>query len=120
MDNPLSMQTKPISEAMDVRAPDNSEIRLLLNGERGGTCHCTLLPQAISLAGVHKTVEEIWYCIEGKGEVWRKQGETVSVVEITPGVALTIPTHTHFQFRNTGNAPLKIIITTMPPWPGED
>jgi hypothetical protein len=28
------------------------------------------------------------------------------------------PRLTPFQFRNTGNAPLKFIIATTPPWPG--
>ena len=33
--------------------------------------------------------------------------------------SLTIEVGTHFQFRNTGDEPLCIVITTMPPWPGE-
>jgi mannose-6-phosphate isomerase-like protein (cupin superfamily) len=33
---------------------------------------------------------------------------------------LAIPVGTRFQFRNTSAAPLDIIGTTMPPWPGED
>jgi mannose-6-phosphate isomerase-like protein (cupin superfamily) len=119
MDNHVHSQTRQMSEEMDVRAPDGSEIRLLLNMERGGVCHCTLQPYTTSIAGVHKTIEEIWYCIQGEGQVWRKEGEHASIVDIFPGVCLTIPTHTHFQIRNTGNVPLCVIITTMPPWPGE-
>jgi mannose-6-phosphate isomerase-like protein (cupin superfamily) len=118
MNNPNHMQTIQTPEKMDVRAPDGSEIRLLLNMNRGGVCHCTLQPHTASIAGVHKTIEEIWYCIQGQGQVWRKEGENANIVDIFPGVCLTIPTHTHFQFRNTGPAPLCIIITTMPPWPG--
>ena len=112
------MQTRQTPAEMDIRAPDGSEIRLLLNMHRGGICHCTLQPNTTSIAGVHKTIEEIWYCIQGQGQVWRKDGEYASVVDISPGMCLTIPTHTHFQFRNTGNVPLCIIIMTMPPWPG--
>ena len=118
MDNPTHMQTKPTPKEMDVRAPDGSEIRLLLDMNRGGVCHCTLQPNTTSIAGVHKTIEEIWYCIQGQGQVWRKEGENASVADIFPGMCLTIPTHTHFQFRNTGTTPLCITITTMPPWPG--
>ncbi len=86
----------------------------------GSAVHCTLPPHEISLAVCHKTVEEVWYFIEGQGEVWRKQGKREEVVEIKNGVCITIPTGTHFQFRNTGSEPLKFLITTMPPWPGEN
>src|SRR5436190_22236380 len=120
MNNPQHIQTKQTPDKMDIRAPDGSEIRLLLNMERDGTCHCTLPPQTASIAGVHKTIEEIWYCIQGQGQMWRKVGENESVVDISPGTCLTIPTHTYFQFRNTGTTPLCIIITTMPPWPGPE
>ncbi len=112
------MQTSHIATEMDVRAPDGTEIRLLLNMKRGGMCHCTLQPDATSIAGVHNTIEEIWYCIQGQGQVWRKEGDDASIIEISPGICLTIPTHTHFQFRNTGTIPLCVLITTMPPWPG--
>ncbi len=73
--------------------------------------HCTLPPHKISLAVRHKTVEEVWYFIEGRGEVWRKQGNHEEVVEVKSGVCITIPTGTHFQFRNTGNEPLQFIIS---------
>jgi mannose-6-phosphate isomerase-like protein (cupin superfamily) len=74
----------------------------------------------MSVAVCHKTVEEAWYFIEGQGEVWRKQGKREEVVEVKNGVCISIPTGTHFQFRNTGNEPLKFLITTMPAWPGEN
>jgi mannose-6-phosphate isomerase-like protein (cupin superfamily) len=37
---------------------------------------------------------------------------------VHPGICVTIPLHTHFQFRNTGTEPLCFIIATMPTWPG--
>jgi len=85
----------------------------------GGLVHCTLPPHGISLAVEHRTIGEIWYFIQGRGQVWRKQGDREEVVDIGPGTCLTIPTGTHFQFRNTGKDPLCFIIATMPPWPGE-
>ena len=85
----------------------------------GGLAHCTLPPHGISLAVKHKTIGEIWYFIKGRGQVWRKQGDREEVVDVGPGTYLTIPTGTHFQFRNTGKDPLCFIIATMPPWPGE-
>lgn len=102
----------------DTMAPDGSEIRLLPEMSMGGMCHCTLLPGKTSIAIKHKTVEEIWYCLEGEGEVWRKMNDKDKIVQINKGISLAIPTGTHFQFRNTGTQPLCFIITTMPPWPG--
>lgn len=37
---------------------------------------------------------------------------------MSAGTSLTIPPRTAFQFRNTGMGPLRILIVTMPPWPG--
>ncbi|HUG80852.1 MAG TPA: cupin domain-containing protein, partial [Bryobacterales bacterium] len=74
----------------------------------------------ISLAVAHKSVEEIWYFLEGRGEVWRKQGEDEEVTTAVPGVSLAIPAGAHFQFRNTGAIPLRFLCVTVPAWPGED
>jgi mannose-6-phosphate isomerase-like protein (cupin superfamily) len=104
----------------DYIAPDGSEIRLLPNMKGGGVCHCTLREGTTSSAVCHKTVEEIWYVISGKGEIWRKLGDQGEITSLQPGVALTIPPHTHFQFRNEYAEPLCLLITTMPPWPGPE
>ena len=100
-------------------APDSSEIRLLVGTARGSVAHGTLPPGRASLAITHRTVEEVWYVTAGRGQVWRKQGDHESVVDVTAGTALSIPTGVHFQFRATGPEPLCFIMCTMPPWPGE-
>ena len=82
--------------------------------------HCTLNPGEVSLPVAHKTVEEVWYFLEGRGQVWRKYGDEERVVDVAPGVSLSIPVGAHFQFRTTGDVPLRFLIVTMPPWPGED
>ena len=48
--------------------------------------------------------------------MWRKQGDQEEIAELGPGMSLTIPTGTHFQFRSE---PLNALGATMPPWPGE-
>jgi mannose-6-phosphate isomerase-like protein (cupin superfamily) len=101
-------------------APDGSEIRSLAEVTAGGLCHCTLPAGQVAAAVSHRTVEEIWYFIEGHGEVWRKHGEEEFAVEVRRGTSLTIPVGTHFQFRNTGQEPLCLVIATMPRWPGPD
>jgi mannose-6-phosphate isomerase-like protein (cupin superfamily) len=77
-----------------------------------------LPPGATSRAVRNRTVEEIWHFLEGRGQVWRQRGEREEVVDVSPGTGLTIPAGAHFQFRNTGAAPLRLVIATMPPWPG--
>ncbi len=101
-------------------APDGAEIRLLTKTKTGEIAHATLPTKGVSLAVKHKSVDEIWYFISGKGHVWRKQGDQEKIVVAEPGTCLTIPLGTHFQFQNSGSEPLCFIIATIPPWPGPD
>lgn len=104
----------------DVLAPDGSEIRLMSETSRGSMVHCSLGPGEVSLPVAHRTVEEVWYFLEGTGQVWRKHGGEERVVDVAPGGSLSIPVGAHFQFRATGDRPLRFVIVTMPPWPGDD
>lgn len=104
----------------DVLAPDGSEIRLLACGRRGSMVHCTLHPGQVSRPVAHRTVEELWYVLDGAGQVWRRLGEEERIVDVSAGASLSIPVGAHFQFRTVGDRPLKIAIVTMPPWPGAE
>lgn len=116
----MSFETTQLGEDVDAIAPDGSEIRVM-GARPGGTfAHCTLLPGATSLAVRHRTVEEIWYVLSGTGEVWRALDGNEEVTPVMAGTALTIPLGAHFQFRTTGDDPLCFVLTTMPPWPGEN
>ena len=115
----MKFETNQIAVAPDAIAPDGSEVRVLCQGFRGGLALFTLPPRAVSKAVAHHTVEEVWYIISGKGRMWRKQGGQEEIAELGPGVSLTIPTGTHFQFRSDGPEPLNALGATMPPWPGE-
>jgi mannose-6-phosphate isomerase-like protein (cupin superfamily) len=68
---------------------------------------------------VHRTVEEIWFFVGGRGEMWRAAGEDEEVVEVRAGSCITIPVGTRFQFRAFEGDPLAAVAVTMPPWPGE-
>ncbi len=114
------MQTTRLTDANTVIAPDGSTIRELVATARGSIVHCTLPTGGTSLAVAHRTVEEVWYFISGRGQVWRQAGATESVVDVEPGVSLSIETGVRFQFSNAGDEDLCFIITTMPPWPGAD
>ncbi len=104
----------------DVLAPDRSEIRFLHQLDDASVVHCSLPVGAVSIPVEHRTVEEVWFFLAGTGQVWRRQGEREQALDVRPGISLTIPLGTQFQFRNTGDVPLEFLITTTPPWPGED
>ena len=56
-----------------------------------------LPPGQVTTAVRHRTVEEVWFCIAGRGEVWRRSGDAEETVHMERGVALTIPLGTTFQ-----------------------
>ena len=102
-----------------VVAPDGSNVRVLLALAGGSMAHFELAAGATSRAVTHRTVEEIWFVVSGRGEMWRRQGQHAEVVVLEPGVCLTVPVGTHFQFRASRTEPVAAIGITMPPWPGE-
>jgi len=102
-----------------VVAPDGSDIRVLLGLAAGGMAHFELAAGETATAVTHRTVEEIWFVISGRGEMWRKQGEHEETVALEPGVCLTIPVGTQFQFRASSAEPVSAVAITMPPWPGD-
>jgi len=112
--------TKTASAAPDVIAPDGSEVRVLCGTERGGMAVFTLAPGMVARAVAHRTIEEIWYVVRGRGRMWRRSGAREAVTELAAGISVNIPLGTHFQFRNDGEEPLEAVAVTMPPWPGDD
>lgn len=112
----------------DTVAPDGSEIRLLVGQEHAATraslCEVMLPAGEVSRPVWHRTVEEIWYVLDGSGEVWRcppdAEPASVPAVEVGPGDALAIPLAWSFQFRASASASLRFLCYTNPPWPGPD
>jgi mannose-6-phosphate isomerase-like protein (cupin superfamily) len=101
-------------------APDGSAVRVLLGLPGGGMAEFELGAGQVSAAVTHRTIEEIWYVLEGRGEMWRRQGSREELVALETGVCLTIPQGVHFQFRALGDTALRVLGVTMPPWPGEN
>lgn len=148
--SPIPPGVPPVArraETPDTIAPDGSEIRLLAGTPQAATraslCEVTLPPGQVSRPVWHQTVEEIWYVLEGAGDVWRcpppagtgASGITaatgsagappaplpdVAPVRVSPGDALVIPTNWRFQFRASSAGPLRFLCYTSPPWPGPD
>ncbi len=81
--------------------------------------HFELAAGQVAMAVTHRTVEEIWFVISGQGQMWRKQGDREEVVPLAPGVCLTLPVGTHFQFRASDGSGLAAVAVTLPAWPGE-
>jgi mannose-6-phosphate isomerase-like protein (cupin superfamily) len=52
--------------------------------------------------------------------LWRKLPSAEQTVGLVRGTSLSIPPRCAFQFRNLADAPLRILIVTMPPWPGPE
>ena len=103
-----------------VVAPDGSDVRVLLGNASGGMAHFKLAAGRTARAVTHRTVEEIWFVVAGRGEMWRKLGDVEETVALEPGICLTIPLGTHFQFRAAADQPVAAVAVTMPPWPGDD
>jgi len=113
------IENKHLPDRPDLVATDGSDVRVLLNLRRGGMAHFTLAPGETSTAVAHRTIEEIWYFLSGHGQMWRQIGEVSETLDVQPGLCLTIPLGTRFQFRSLGDEPLSAIGVTMPPWPGD-
>jgi mannose-6-phosphate isomerase-like protein (cupin superfamily) len=114
-----NFETKHLPVARDAVAPDGFDVRVLLDLRCGGMAHFELAPGMTSKAVTHRTVEEIWFFLSGRGQMWLQQEGRKQIVDVYPGVCLTIPLGTHFQCRSFGYEPLSAIGVTMPPWPGE-
>ncbi len=131
MSSSNSRQVPPIGlrrQSPDVTAPDGSEIRFLVGpgqgAEKSSLVEVTLGPGEVSRPVWHRTVEEVWYVLEGAGRIWRSppdvDPETVSPVDVSLGDALVIPTNWRFQFSAGPQGPLRFLCHTTPTWPGED
>ena len=112
--------TLALRDAPLLKAPDGSDVRPLLSLAGGSLAYFELAAGETSVAVAHRTVEEIWFVTGGRGEMWRKAEDQEETVMLAPGVSLTIPLGTAFQFRSLGPEPLTMVAITMPPWPGED
>ena len=104
----------------DAIAPDGSEVRLL-GGVAGGTMASFTLPAGTcSMAVTHRKIEELWVVVSGAGQMWRKQGDREEITDLVPGMGLSIPLDTHFQFRAAPDVAFVAVGVTMPPWSGHN
>ena len=117
---PNEFVTRHLAKLPDAIAPDGSEVRLLAATRHGSMAQFSLPTGKISIAVCHRTVEELWYFADGRGRLWRKTNDAEETIDVYPGVSISIPVGTHFQFRCDSVEPLQALGVTMPPWPGMD
>jgi mannose-6-phosphate isomerase-like protein (cupin superfamily) len=114
------MDTWQLADAPVVEAPDGSTVRPLgvLPGA-ASMARFELSPGAVSRAVSHATVQELWHVVAGSGELWRRRAADghSEITALRPGVTVSIPLGTAFQFRAGPDAALLIVAATMPPWP---
>jgi mannose-6-phosphate isomerase-like protein (cupin superfamily) len=106
-----------LDQAPEVPAPDGSAVRpLCVLPGAASFAQFELAAGQTAKAVSHATVEEIWFVTSGAGEMWRSQDGREEVTELEPGVCLTIPLGTTFQFR-AGAQGLRVVAATVPSWP---
>jgi mannose-6-phosphate isomerase-like protein (cupin superfamily) len=110
--------THILADATEI-APDGSAVRVLLGVAGGTMAHFELPAGKTSRAIAHKTVEEIWLVLSGAGELWRKQAAREEIVALGPGVCVSLPKGTQFQFRASQSEGVRIVAATIPRWPGD-
>ena len=116
------------SDLPDVTAPDGSEIRFLIDQRHqagaASLVEVTLPAGRVSRPIWHRRVEEVWYVLQGQGEVWRRPPDAdpapYAAVAVKPGDSLVIPPRWRFQFSASDSEELRFLCFTVPPWPGDD
>lgn len=113
-------ETRQVGDQPDAIAPDGSEVRFLCRSPGGSMAHFRLGPGGISRPIAHRTIDEIWYVVAGEGRMWRWLEGREEIVDLHPGVSISLPVGTKFQFRCDGAQSLDAVGVALPPWPGDD
>ena len=61
--------TRQLPGAADAVAPDGSDVRVLLQLGRGSMAHFELGAGRVSRPVAHHSVDEIWYILQGQGQI---------------------------------------------------
>jgi len=100
---------------------DGSTIRVLLDAELGGAreqslAEATLAPGQSIERHYHARTEEIYYVLEGEGEMEVDGGHA----RVGPGDAILLPPGAWHQIRATGGGELRFLCCCAPPYSHED
>jgi mannose-6-phosphate isomerase-like protein (cupin superfamily) len=95
-------------------------VRKLLARAGGSMAHFRLAAGQVARAVRHRTVDEIWFILSGTGAMWQGDASGETVIELVPGLCLTIPFGTAFQFRAGPDEALTAVAINLPPLPGQN
>lgn len=121
------LQVVELPDEPTATAPDGSDVRVLLAVPGASMAHFEFPAGSVSQAVRHRSVDEIWYVLGGRGEMWRAAGPEPrgdgagrdgEMLGLVTGRGVTIPVGTRFQVRVEGTEPLRVVGVTTPPWPG--
>ena len=92
-------------------APDGSDVRVLLRLPGGSMAHFELGAGQVARAVTHRTVDEIWLVVAGRGEMWRKQdGREETVFEFAARRVgrddILRVSNSHFEMHWCGDLPV--------------
>ena len=91
-----------------------------LPNTRQPTMRTEVPPNRTAPAVRHRTVDELWYIVDGRAEMWQRSPDGEEhVIDLRPQLSVRVPVGTSFQIR-TGSESLRALGVTMPPWPGDD
>lgn len=116
------MIIKDLANCRYMQAADNTYLCELLHPARDGLnltfsiAHAVLQPGAESLPHRLKTSYEVYFILEGEGEMHIDSEEEA----VLAGQAILIPPGSWQHIRNTGGFPLKFICIVNPFWRSED
>jgi mannose-6-phosphate isomerase-like protein (cupin superfamily) len=103
----------------DFVAPDGTKGYQLAYAPMGNMTSYHQQPREVSRAIKHSITNELWYILEGDGELWIKCDQDELITRIEPGISIFIPQGAAFQFRNLSNSTeLRFVCVSMPSWPG--
>lgn len=100
---------------------DSSAIREIVHPQHSpvsnqSLAEATVAPGLVTEAHYHTRSEEIYYILQGRGEV-NIEGETSA---LTKGDAVVIAPGARHQIRNSGDEPLVFLCCCAPPYSHED
>jgi mannose-6-phosphate isomerase-like protein (cupin superfamily) len=102
--------TKDKSEIREIMAPANSCI------ERQSLAEAIVYPGDTTTTHIHKTVEELYYILDGKGVMWQNGEER----EVSGGDAIANPPGVPHRITNIGTSPLVFLCLCVPNYTHDD
>jgi mannose-6-phosphate isomerase-like protein (cupin superfamily) len=100
------------------KSPDGAEVSVLGRLASGQLTLFSFTSNQISRAVRLVDIEEIWCFIKGEGLFWIEIDNQSKILEIKPGLTVTLPKGAAFQCKNLGRGPIIAIASVFPAWPG--